>query len=120
MARGEDLVRRNLAGYEAFTLYKGWIPERFGDVADRRFSFVHIDVDLHEPTLESLRFFYDRMSQRGIIVCDDYGSSLCPGATRAVHEFLDDKPERMIALPSFGGFLVKGTRTSSAGGIATA
>ncbi len=120
MARGEDLVRRNLAGYEAFTLYKGWIPERFGDVTGRRFSFVHIDVDLYEPTLESLRFFYDRMSERGIIVCDDYGFTTCPGATRAVHEFLDDKPEKMVALTGGGGFLIKSVPTARHGSIGAA
>jgi hypothetical protein len=71
-------------------------------------------------TIESMRFFYDRMGEHGIIVCDDYGSTLCPGATRAVHEFFEDKPERMLALPSFGGFIIKGVRTSTTGGIATA
>ena len=120
MQRGEDLVRRNLADCSAFTIYKGWIPKRFGDIADRRFSFVHIDVDLYEPTMESMRFFCDRMIEYGIIICDDYGSTLCPGATQAVHEFFEDKPERMIALPSFGGFIIKGVRTSTTGGIATA
>jgi hypothetical protein len=120
MARGEDLVRRNLAGHEAFTLYKGWIPERFGDVADRRFSFVHIDVDLYEPTLASLRFVYDRMGERGIIVCDDYGFTTCPGATLAVHEFLDDKPEKMVALTGGGGYLVKSVPTARHGSIGAA
>jgi hypothetical protein len=120
MARGEDLVRRNLAGFDAFTLHKGWIPERFAEVADRRFSFVHIDVDLYGPTRASLEFFYARMSERGVIVCDDYGFSTCPGATRAVHEFLDDKPEKMVALAGGGGFLVKDVPTARRGGIGAA
>ena len=34
-------------------LYRGWIPERFKEVADLRFSLVHIDVDLYRPTLEA-------------------------------------------------------------------
>ena len=117
MSRGEDLVSKNLSEFERFSIYKGWIPERFPDVAGKRFAFVHIDVDLYAPTRDSMQFFYERMNNGGIIVCDDYGFSTCPGATQAVHEVLADKPEKMIALPSAGGFLVKGMSTSATGGI---
>ncbi len=112
MARGEDLVRRNLAEFRDVTLHKGWIPARFPDVADRRFAFVHIDVDLYEPTRDSIAFFYERLNPGGILVCDDYGFTTCPGATAAVHEFLDGKPEAMIALTGGAGYFVKGTATA--------
>jgi O-methyltransferase len=117
MARGEDVVRNNLAPFDNFSLHKGWIPERFTDIADRRFAFVHIDVDLYAPTRDSLQFFYERMNDGGIIVCDDYGFTTCPGATRAVNECLANRTERMIALPSGGGFLIKGIATASNGGV---
>lgn len=76
-----------------FTLLKGWIPERFKEVESKQFSLVHIDVDLYEPTLASLNFFYPRMSPCGIIVCDDYGSESCPGACKAMDDFFADKSE---------------------------
>lgn len=112
LARGEDVVAGNLAEFSDYTLYRGWIPSRFDEIAGRHFSFVHIDVDLHQPTLDSLAFFYPRMNEGGIIICDDYGSSVCPGATRAVNEFLADKPEKMIPMPCAGGFLIKGISTA--------
>lgn len=117
LAASEEAVRRNLAEFSDVTLMKGWIPARFPDVADRLFAFVHIDVDLFDPSRDSLAFFYDRMSAGGIIVCDDYGFSTCPGATAAVDAFLADKPERMLVLPGGGGFLIKGQKTSRAGGL---
>ena len=82
-------------------------------MADRKFALVHIDVDLHAPTRDSLEFFYPRMSEGGVIIVDDYGSSLCPGATLAVDTLLADKPEKMISLVDGGGFLVKGTPVGS-------
>lgn len=109
---GEEVARKNLSEFTGVKFYKGWIPSRFGEVADRSFSFVHIDVDLYEPTLESINFFYDRMNPGGIIVCDDYGFLTCPGATAAVDEFLLDKPEKMVFLSGGGGFLIKGCVTS--------
>jgi hypothetical protein len=106
-----ELVRKTLSDFDKLEFHSGWIPARFQDVEDRKFSFVHIDVDLAYPTRESLAFFYPRMERHGIIVCDDYGISSCAGATQAVDRFLEDKPEKMIALPDGGGFLIKSAPT---------
>ena len=88
-----DLVKRNLSGFDFIDYHRGWIPEAFPGVEDRRFKFVHIDVDLYQPTRDSLEFFYPRMVPGGVILCDDYGSTRCPGAHRAMDEFFEGKPE---------------------------
>lgn len=109
LAAGEDIVARNLAPFsDLLHFHKGWIPTRFDDVADRRFSFVHVDVDLYEPTRDSIAFFYDRLNPGGILLCDDYGCTTCPGATEAADHFLSDRPEKMISLDAGGGFFIKG------------
>lgn len=105
----ETIVADNLSAFHGhFKLYHGWIPERFSEVEDRTFSFVHIDVDLKAPTWESIQFFYPRMAMGGVVLCDDYGFTSCPGATQAIDEYLADKPEKMLALPQGGGFLIRG------------
>jgi predicted O-methyltransferase YrrM len=112
LSSGEGVARRNLSEYgDAVSLYSGWIPDRFSEVADLAFRFVHIDVDLHDPTRACLEFFYPRLVPGGVLVCDDYLFLSCPGATIAVDQFLFDKPEKMIGLPGGGGFMVKGTVT---------
>ena len=55
-------AQENLNEFDA-KLYQGWIPEKFPEVADKTFSFVHIDVDLYEPAKDSLEFFYPRMAE---------------------------------------------------------
>ncbi len=80
----------------------------------KRFAFVHIDVDLHEPTMDSVEFFYPRLAPGGILLCDDYAIGTCVGATEAIDDFFDDKPEKMIALDAGGGFMIKGVVTASA------
>jgi O-methyltransferase len=114
MTFGMDGVRQALASLPDVRLCKGWIPAPFAEAEQARFAFVHIDVDLHDPTHDSMAFFYPRMNAGGILVCDDYGFTTCPGATQAVDEYLADKPERMIALPAGGGFLIKGCATGEA------
>jgi len=113
LACAESVVHFNLGEFKgAFSTYKGWVPERFSEVEERRFAFVHIDVDLYGPTRESLEFFHPRMSPGGIIVCDDYNFTTCPGATRAVDEYLEAQPEKMVGLSGGGGFLIKGSATA--------
>lgn len=109
MAAGEDLVAENLRPFsDMIRFHKGWIPDRFDAVKDAAFAFVHVDVDLRQPTFDSIAFFYPRLSPGAILLCDDYGFTSCPGATEAVDSFLADKPEKMIALDAGGGFFIKG------------
>jgi hypothetical protein len=75
-------------------------------VADITFSFVHLDVDLYQPTHDSLAFFYPRMVTGGIIVCDDYGFDSCPGAKKALDDFFRDK-EEIINVPTGQAFVIK-------------
>ena len=113
MAAGESLVLDNLRPFaSSLKFHKGWIPDRFPEVAASQFSFVHIDVDLHQPTLDSVRFFYPRLSPGGVLLCDDFGFASCPGATDAINSFLEDKTEKMISLDAGGGFLIKGVATA--------
>ena len=110
---GIEHVRKALSDFAKISFHPGWIPDRFQDVDDWKFSFVHIDADWPEPTSESLAFFYPRIEAGGIIVCDDYGQSPSPGATHAVDHFLADKPEKMLMLPEGGGFLIVKVPTAS-------
>ncbi len=88
-------------------ILQGWIPQRFDAVADRTFCLVHIDVDLYEPTRDSLAFFYPRLAQHGMIICDDYGSGAYPGARLALDEYFAERPETPIELPQGQAFIVK-------------
>jgi hypothetical protein len=97
----------NLAGFSNIHVYPGWIPTQFHRVADRQFCFVHVDVDLHDPTRDALEFFYPRLLPGGIILCDDYGSIYCPGARKAMDDYFADKPERIIDLPTMQGMIIK-------------
>lgn len=64
-------------------IYKGWIPEVLKELPEQQWAFVHIDVDLFEPTHYSARYFLQRMRPGGIVVEDQYVSVPYPGAGRA-------------------------------------
>ncbi len=74
-------------------------------VSNQEFSFVHLDVDLKSSTLECLRFFYPRLVRGGIILTHDY--SYFDGVREAVDQFLADKDQAMIELPTSQAMIVK-------------
>jgi len=48
------------------------VPKAFVCLIEQRYKFVHIDVDLYQPTFDSLCYFYPRLSSNHIIVIDDF------------------------------------------------
>lgn len=75
-------------------VYKGWIPETFKGLEDKKISLAHIDLDLYEGTRDALQFIMPRMNIGGYIVVDDYNSDW-KGVTVAVDEAITDKFEKL-------------------------
>ena len=87
--------------------HKGWIPEVFVLLPNVPWAFVHIDVDLYEPTLRSLEYFWPRLASGGIAVNDDYRSSGFPGAHYAWNEFCQERGITFTALDTGQAVLIK-------------
>jgi len=105
----EDFLRNDvLKNFNFVRTYRGWIPSRFNEIKNNKFSFVHIDVDLYKPTIDTLDFFFPKLVKGGIIVCDDYNSSQFPGATKAWDQYFKKKNYNFFYEQPFGGcFIIK-------------
>jgi hypothetical protein len=79
-----DKVKQALAGFPDVEYHPGWIPQSFEGLPERRYRFVHLDLDLHDPTLAALEYFFPRLVPGAIVVCDDYN---WPGERKAVDGF---------------------------------
>ncbi len=102
-----DAVKKVLYEFPNVKLHKGWIPESFNELPNLTFKFVHIDLDLYEPIIGSLEYFYPKLVHGGIIVCDDYGSLYWPGAKKAVEEFAANTGLQFISLSSGQAVFIK-------------
>jgi len=86
--------------------HEGLFPHSVTNVPENeRFSFAHFDVDLYESTLGCLNYFYPRMNPGGVMLSHDY--SILNGVRKAFAEFLSDKPEELIELPTTQCMVVK-------------
>jgi O-methyltransferase len=82
-------VSKYLSVFENVVVYKGRFQDQCAQIQGESFSFVHVDVDIYEPTVACLNFFSSRLKTGGIIIVDDYGYKTCEGAKKAVDEFMD-------------------------------
>jgi hypothetical protein len=85
--------------------YKGFFPGSAAEAAVCQFSFVHLDVDLYQSTLDGLGFFYPRMSPGAILISHDYPSA--DGVLRAFTEFFADKREPLVELTGYQCMFMK-------------
>lgn len=91
-------AKNNLSRYKNVELKKGWIPEVFKDIEDKTYSFVHVDVDLYEPTKKSIEYFWPKIVSGGVLICDDYGSYKTEGARKAVNDSFES--HNILELPT--------------------
>jgi O-methyltransferase len=101
-------TQERLVDFHSCTDFRvGWIPDVFLGLEDKRYAFAHIDVDLYQPTLDSCKYFYSRMTPGGVMLFDEYGFLSAHGEKLAVDEFFAHKPEKPIMLITGQAFLLK-------------
>jgi O-methyltransferase len=85
-----------LSGATKFELIKGWFENT---IPTRRFdepiALLRLDGDWYESTMTCLENLYDRVTEGGLIILDDYYT--WDGCSRALHDFLSRRsaPERI-------------------------
>ena len=82
-----EAVKGYLSQFKNAEVYKGRIQDTSPVLNDALMHFVHLDMDIYEPTIFALRFFSERLVCGGVILLDDYGFETCPGIEKAVNEF---------------------------------
>ena len=93
MAAGVEAVRDNFETYQLLTDRVRFLPGLFADTLPdapvERLAILRIDGDLYESTRDALDALYDRVSDGGYVIVDDYG---CLEPCRiAVDEFLAER-----------------------------
>lgn len=91
--------------YKNITLVKGVFPESAKDFPEKRYSFVHLDLDQWRGTKDALEYFWPRMVPRGTIFFDDYGWRKCPGIKPLVDSWAADHNCAVYNLGSFQAYI---------------
>ncbi len=81
-----NLVMNKMSHPEKIETRKGLFPET-AEGLDDKFVFVNLDMDLYQPMLAGLEYFYDRMVKGGCLLLHDYFHSGLGGVKVAVEDF---------------------------------
>ncbi|MCB9111295.1 MAG: class I SAM-dependent methyltransferase [Anaerolineales bacterium] len=96
-------VKEYLRDFLNISIYKGRFQDTCNNLNDKMFSFVHLDMDIYNPTAFALDYFTDRMVRGGVILLDDYGFFSCPGIEKAVTEFMSKNASKYFGIPLLTG-----------------
>ena len=106
-----DEVKTNLqaTGYpmERFIIVPGDVCKTIPKKSPARIALLRLDTDWYESTRHELMHFFPRLSDRGVLIIDDYGH--WDGARRAVDEYFagHKQPYLMNRIDYTGRILVK-------------
>ncbi len=78
------LVKKNckldtLVGY-----FPNLTKDQMAKISDLKFSFVHLDFDLYQPTIDCFNFIKNRLEKNAIVLVDDYNLINQEGVKKAV------------------------------------
>jgi hypothetical protein len=73
---------------------QGWFSETLPSAPIERLTVLRLDGDMYESTMDALTSLYDKVSEGGFIIVDDYG--VVSGCQKAIHDF---REQRQIAAP---------------------
>jgi hypothetical protein len=100
-----EFVLARMVDRDKVRIHQGLFPETTAGV-DCRFALVSLDVDLYEPTLAGLHWFYDRLTHGGYIFVHDYNNRRFMGVRSAVDRFVSESGAAIVPLPDFAGSVI--------------
>ena len=87
-----ELVLSKMKYPKMCKIHKGYFPETTKNIDEsERFCFVNVDVDLYQPLLAGMRFFYERLTPGGVMLVHDfYTDGWLWGVEQAFDKFLEE------------------------------
>jgi O-methyltransferase len=76
-------------------------------IANERFRFVHVDVDVYKSARDIVDFVWPRIAVGGVVAFDDFGFVACDGIAKLVEEYRGDRDKLVIYNLNGHGLVVK-------------
>jgi hypothetical protein len=101
------LAKNNFAPYPNAKLVRGRVPETLTSVDIAKVCFLSLDMNIAEPEIAAIEFFWDRLVPGGIVVLDDYGWLEHRPQKLAMDRFARGKGVEILSVPTGQGLLLK-------------
>lgn len=89
------------------TLIKGDFTETLSAVNIDKMSLIYVDCDSYRATLFLMKeLFEKKLSEKGIMIFEDYGHPALLGNRLAVHEFFEGRTDCIKFFSQFSGYYI--------------
>ena len=105
-----DIAQRNFASYPKAVLVRGKVPDSFASVTIKQVCYLSIDMNIVEPEIAAIEYFWDKLSPGAPVILDDYGWSAYLLQKEAMDRFAERKGVAILTLPTGQGLLLKPAR----------
>jgi Cu/Ag efflux protein CusF len=98
-----DTAKDNLKEYaDNITWHIGYLPDtlQIEPLPPETLSYLHVDLNMAQESIEICKYFLDKFSKRGIILFDDYGHRAHKELFVMVNDYFRDKKGVLLPLPT--------------------
>lgn len=100
-------VMKRFENFPNVRVIRGVIPHSLEEAAPSAVSFLHIDLNSSKSEIEALNYLWDRIVPGGVVVFDDYGWWNYRAQHFAERDWMAERGERILELPSGQGLVIK-------------
>jgi hypothetical protein len=102
-----DLARSNFAPFPRAHLVRGQVPETLPTVDIESVAYLSVDMNIAEPEVAALQFFWEKLTPGAPVIFDDYGWSRHVAQKEALDALAIDLGVTILELPTGQGLLLK-------------
>ncbi|HEY5139274.1 MAG TPA: TylF/MycF/NovP-related O-methyltransferase [Methylococcales bacterium] len=100
-------VREKFSKYKNVKIVRGIVPDSFEQAVPEKIAFLHIDMNSEKAEMLALEYLFDRVTNGGFIVFDDFGWTCNVNQMTAELAFMNERGHLVLELPTGQGVVIK-------------
>ena len=102
-----EVTKKNFSHWPRAHLVRGKVPDTLNMVDIKKVSYLSLDMNVADPEIEAIRYFWPKLVSGGVILLDDYGWATCEQQKLAFDNFSKDVGSPILFVPTGQGIIVK-------------
>jgi O-methyltransferase len=102
-----EIAKRNFAPFTSAKLVRGKVPDTLASAGVSKVCYLSIDMNIVEPEIAALEYFWDKLSPGAPVILDDYGWSVYAPQKEAMDRFAAEKNVSILNLPTGQGLMLR-------------
>lgn len=105
----EGLYEQVKQTFSAFNvkIIKGLVPDTLPECKSAQICYISIDMNVMEPEIAAMNYFWSKIVKGGVVLLDDYGFSQHVCQKKAFDRFAKEQGVDILTMPTGQGIIIK-------------